>query len=133
MKAYGRDIKFLRTVSAECDIGDECPGGDIHNFNAALQDSNTRGQRHIMAVFISACNKGYELHEHFSNNEHEARWLSVDEVLALDDDTFIALFNEAFAVYTGQKPQMKTKPKGKKTAASKSSSTEPGTSTTDTN
>lgn len=96
MKIHGKEIGFLRTVKATCDIASLCPDKDIQRidelFNGDLPTSLETG-----AKIIHYLNEGFEMNKHFEDSSYEPQVLSVDEILYLDDTTFTQLMKEAMS------------------------------------
>lgn len=107
MKVNGREIKFLRTVSATCDIADMCKDGDIKNADT-LFDGKYQISQKTAAKFIAVLNKGYEDNKAFSDKGYEPNPISAEELLTLPEDIFNELFVESISAYTGDKPTVET-------------------------
>ncbi len=107
MKIHGREIEFRRTVDANCKI-DKITGGNWDEYFAKL-GGYTEGQM-FSARFIAALSEAAEDAKAYEVDGYIKRPLTVPESLTLDDETFAALFNEALAVWQGEKPTVKTKP-----------------------
>lgn len=90
----GREIKFLRTVKATSDISNLCPNKDIANIKELFNDSLS-SMTENQAKIISYLNEGYEMNKYFMDRSYKPSILSVDEIMYLDEDTFIALWKEA--------------------------------------
>lgn len=100
MEFHGREIKFRRTVLANCEIAELCPDGDIAKFETLLNGRYAVAQK-TAAAFLAAMSKGYEMEQHFNDPAYEMRPLTADEALLLDNDTFNELFMEALNVFAG--------------------------------
>lgn len=99
MELHGREIKFRRTVLANCEIAEKCPDGDINRFNELLQGSYAVAQK-AAAFFMTVLSKGYEMEQKFIDPAYIERPLTEAECLLLDNDDFNNLFAEALAVFT---------------------------------
>ena len=140
MKIHGREIYFKRTVQATCEVAGICPDEDIANIQQVFTGTTAKVAKNI-ATIICALNKGYELTKQYEEDGYEPKPLTMDEVFLLDEETFIALQNEAVAAWSGEKPTVEAQPKKQKGKGKKaegeeaegSSSTSPGTSTTEEN
>lgn len=103
----GREVKFLRTVKTACEMAKMCPDGDLANLDALFTGSvaniNENGAKliHLMA-------EGYEMNKHFDDPSYKPNPISVEEVLYLDDATYVALFNEMMEAFTGDKRTVET-------------------------
>lgn len=98
MEIHGREIKFRRTVLANCEIAEVCPDGDINKIDGLLHAKYATAQK-AAATIMSALSKGYEMEQKFNDPSYEMHPLTVDEVLLLDNDEFNALFVEALNVW----------------------------------
>ena len=120
MKVNGREIHFMRTVQATCDIADMCKDHNIENAATLFEGSYQDSQR-AAAQFLAIMSKGYEDNKSFQEPGYEPHPLRPDEAMSLPEDVFSDLFVEAVHVYGGEKPTIETQPvKGKKKAESKS-------------
>lgn len=99
MELHGREIKFRRTVLANCEIAEKCPDGDINRFNELLEGSYAVAQK-AAALFMAAMSKGYEMEQKFIDPAYIERPLTEAECLLLDNDDFNNLFAEAMAVFS---------------------------------
>lgn len=98
MVIHGREIKFRRTVLANCEIAELSPDGDINKFEKLLQGKYALAQRSA-AAFMAAMSKGYEMERQYEEPGYQMRPLTVEEALLLDNDAFNDLFAEALAVF----------------------------------
>lgn len=103
----GREVKFLRTVKTACELAKMCPGGDLANLDALftgnVAEINENGAKiiHLMA-------EGYEMNKHFDDPSYKPNPISAEEVMYLDDETYVALFNEMMEAFTGDKVTVET-------------------------
>lgn len=122
MEINGREVKFMRTVYAQCKIADICPEQDSSRM-AELFSGNYQQSQRQSAKFMAFLSEGYEQNRKFAEPGYTPRPLTEDEALSLFDEDFTALFNEAFAAWTGNKPTIETEqPKGKKKAGAETQS-----------
>lgn len=120
MIIFGREIHFLRTVQATCDIADMCKDHKIENAATLFEGSYQDSQR-AAAQFMAIMSKGYEDYKAFQEPGYDPHPLRPDEAMSLPDDIFSELFVEAIKEYGGEKPTIETQPvKGKKKAVNKS-------------
>lgn len=113
MLVKGREIKFLRTVGAACEIADICINGDIANIGK-LFEGTTKSRITNMAHIIHSLNEGYEEAKAFDEEGYVANPISVKELMLLDDDTFNALFVEATDAFYADKQTVEVEPEKKK-------------------
>ena len=109
MKVNGREIHFLRTVAANCNIADMCPDGDASKIDALFTGQYQKQQR-TCAEFIAVLSDGYEQNKKFAEPGYEPSPISADEALTLPDEDFSALFQEAFTAWRGEKTSIETEP-----------------------
>lgn len=123
MEINGRDVRFARTVRANCILSDFAPDHDIARFNEIWEKGSYSEQQKACAVFINALSEGYEYRQKDREPGHVPRPITVDEALNLEDDIFAQLFGEALSAFTdGGKVTVETEPMpGKKTASRKRS------------
>ena len=123
MEINGREVKFCRTVYANCKIADICENGDIKNVGK-LFDGGYRHSQTSAAKFIAFLNEGYEQKMKFAEPGYKPNPLSEEEVLSLDEIDFAQIFDEAVEAWTGEKPTIETAPvPGKKTKKTRAKST----------
>lgn len=121
MEVNGRDVRFCRTVAANCRIADLCKDGDISNIGTLLSGKYQDSQK-IAAKFIAIMSDGYEQKMKFADPGHEPDPISEEEAMTLEERQFSQLFDEAFKAWMGEKPTIETQPvkKTKKTKAEQS-------------
>ena len=131
MKVYGREVNFLRTVDATIKIADLCPEADMDNIGK-LFDGTYQVSQKTSAAFMVILSEGFENHKVFEEPDYQPRPLRIEEVLSLPTEEFNELFGEAIQAFSGEKPTVETEPvkKTKKAEEKRSSSTEPGSSST---
>ena len=113
MIVHGREIKFLRTVGAACEIADICPKGDMANIRK-LFEGTTKEKVTNMAHIIHFLNMGYEEAKAFEEEGYKPNVISVKELMLLDDDTFNTLFDEATGAFYADKQTVEVEPEKKK-------------------
>lgn len=118
MEFRGKEIKFMRTVQASCDIADMCPGGDARQIAKLLDGGTTSANVMNMAKIIHIMNKGYEDNHAYFEEGYESTPIPVEALLVMDDDDFMKLFGEAASAFYGEKPTIEAEPvKAKKNKA----------------
>ena len=98
MEIHGREINFLRTTLAACEIGDMCPDGDISKIGALFSGKSSVVTKNMAWIMVHL-NNGYEMSKHFEDTDYEMHPVSFDELMCLDHDVFTALFEEATEVH----------------------------------
>ena len=116
MLIKGREIKFLRTVGAACEIADICPNGDMANIGK-LFEGTTKNRITNMAQVIHFLNEGYEEAKAFDEEGYVPNPITVKELMVLDDDTFNELFVEATGAFYADKQTVEVEPEKKKEEA----------------
>ena len=116
MLIHGREIQFLRTVQAACDIADICPKGDMANI-AELFKGTTKTRVTNMANIIHFLSVGYEEAKAFEEEGYKPNPITVKELMALDEDTFNILFAEATEAFYSDKQTVEVEPEKKKEKA----------------
>lgn len=121
MLIHGREVNFLRTVKAACDIAKICPDENLANIGKVFSSKATPELTDSAVVFILAMNNGYEMSRKFEDSEYKANPLTKEELEVLPQETFDLLFAEAVNAFYGDKvtvevEEEKSKKKGKKAA-----------------
>lgn len=116
MLIHGREIHFLRTVQAACDIADICPKGDMANI-AELFKGTTKTRITNMANIIHFLSVGYEEAKAFEEEGYKPNPITVKELMALDEETFNILFTEATEAFYSDKQTVEVEPEKKKEKA----------------
>lgn len=101
MVVNGREIKFRRTVWANCEIADLSPDGKIERFGELLSSDSFATSMRTAAKFMAILSNGYEMSKAFEDPSYQMRPLSMEEALMLDDGTFADLMTEAGAAFAG--------------------------------
>ena len=94
MKIRNREVKFLRTVEATCEIASLCPDKDIERIDE-LFSGNLPTTLETGAKIIHYLNKGYEKNKSFDDPNYVPNPISLEEIMCLDDKTFTALMQSA--------------------------------------
>lgn len=113
MRVNGREINFLRTVSATIEVANMCKDGDIKNAES-LFDGNYQDSQISAAKFIAVLSTGYEDNKAFREPGYKKNPITEQEVLSLTDEQFNELFSEAIKAYAGEKETIETEPVKKK-------------------
>lgn len=113
MLVHGREIKFLRTVNAACEIADICPEQDMVNIGKLFEGSTSFKIKN-MANIIHFLNMGYEEAHAFEEEGYKPKVISVEEILSLDEDTFNLLFTEATEAFYADKQTVEVAEEKKK-------------------
>lgn len=100
MVINGREVRFLRSVLANCEIADASPGGDVGKFIATqlMNESYVVSQK-AAAVIMTALSRGYETAQKYKEPGYKQHPLTEEEVMSLEPKEFDALFEEAMAVF----------------------------------
>lgn len=96
MKINGRDVRFFRSVLANCKVSDAAPDGDITRFwnEQLLRGSYSVSQR-AAVVIMTALSEGYEIAQHAADPKYRPRPLTEEEAMSLRYPEFNALYKEA--------------------------------------
>lgn len=113
MIIHGREIQFLRTVQAACDIADLCPEGDMKHISK-LFEGTTKTRITNMAHIIHYLSEGYEEAKAFEEEGYKPNPITVKEAMLLDEETFNSLFVEATEAYYADKQTVEVEPEKKK-------------------
>lgn len=96
MNIGNKNYGFKLTIGASVQIAKLCPDGDLGMIAEAV--GNGYGQQaETLAKIITILSNGYAAAEAFEGRE--ANRLTLDDVLALDPQTFQAVTKEAFAAF----------------------------------
>lgn len=115
MVINGREIKFRRTVKANCLLAEHAPNKDIRRYPELWNTDNYADSQLAAAYWVFALNDGYENWLSFQDHDHVSNPLTVEEIMSLDEDTFAQLFMEAIEVYRADgKQTVQTQPKKSK-------------------
>lgn len=113
MIVHGREIKFLRTVNAACEIAELCPKQTLQNI-AKLFEGSDKYRITNMANIIHFLNEGYEEAKAFEEEGYTPKPITVKELLLLDEVTFNALFVEATDAFYADKQTVEVEEEKKK-------------------
>lgn len=96
MKIRGKEIQFLRTVKATCELAKLCPEENIERidelFNGTLPSTIETG-----AKIIHYLNEGFEMNKHFNDPTYQPQIISIDEIMYLSEGDYVQLMKEAMA------------------------------------
>lgn len=96
MKIRGKEIQFLRTVKATCELAKLCPEENIERidelFNGTLPSTIETG-----AKIIHYLNEGFEMNKHFNDPTYQPQIISIDEIMYLSEEDYVQLMKEAMA------------------------------------
>lgn len=101
MNVNGREVRFMRTVMANCEIAQICKNHDLAKFDELLTSGDTIVSVNAQATFIVAMAKGWEMHEKFENPDYVMNVVTSDELMMLDPEDFSNLFTEAINAFAG--------------------------------
>jgi len=123
MQVNGREIGFRRSVRATADLAEICPNKDITKLGE-LMNGGTGQQLATGAVLIHVLNDAYVRHERLEHPDADLKAITVDEIMDLDEETYMQLLAEAMLTFkVDGKTEVRTKPapsRGKKTQAAES-------------
>lgn len=117
MKVRGKEIKFLKSVQAICDITEICPDRDINRIAEIFSGSLDQTQKNC-AVLIHTLNKCYEMSKYYDEkalgNDYVPQYLSVEEILYLKQEDYQALLEEAMKAMNEENTTVKAEKSKKK-------------------
>lgn len=102
MKAFGRDINFLRTVWVNLEITKISPDHDPSRLGELFKGDALEGQETVIK-FIRILNEGYEKKKALEDPSYTVTPLTEDEMMNLTDAELETLFDEALEAYSGEK------------------------------
>lgn len=124
------EYKFERTVWADIQLANLCPGKDIKKIDALLTCNDTEKQFNAMMDIVLIMNEAYIRKASRIHPEEENKPLSRDILLDLDEDTFTNLTLIAMGKFKEDgEVTVLAEPKKEKAEETQSSSTHPGSST----
>lgn len=100
MIIHGREIGFLLTVGASCEIAEMCPNGDMKRLGELMNPDKLADVQKVNAQIIHIMNKGYEEAQEFEQEGYKANPITVREMMTLSPAQFNALAKEAFTAFT---------------------------------
>ncbi len=113
----GKEHGFLLTIGASAEISDLCPQGDLSRLGEVFSQSYAK-QIRTTAKLIAAMSRGYENQKHFEDPSYEPDALTVEEIMALDTNTFQELTHAVMEKFVAdQKPTVETEAKKKEVSA----------------
>lgn len=111
MLIHGREVKFLLTVGASCEIAEMCPQGDMKRLGELMNPEKLSDMQRVNAQIVCAMNRGYEAAREFEQPGYEARPITMHELMTLPPAVFNALVQEAFSTFTaGTKTTVEVEP-----------------------
>lgn len=114
MLVHGREVKFLKTVGAVCEIAEHCPGKDLKNITALWANTTDVDMANNFAIIICAMSKGYESAQKWEDPEYTPNPVTVEELMSIDYDTFMGLFREATVAFYGDEQTVEAEEPKKK-------------------
>lgn len=96
MKIRGKDVRFLRTVKATCEIASLCPNKEIERIGE-LFDGDLPTSLETGAKIIHFLNEGYEMNRHFDDPSYVPNVISVEEILYLNEKDYTRLMQSALS------------------------------------
>ena len=114
----GKERGFLLTIGASAEISELCPQGDLSRLGEVFNQTNYAKQIRVTAKLIAAMSRGFENQKHYEDPDYEPDPLTVDEILALDTNTFQELTHEVMQKFgADQKPTVEAEAKKKEASA----------------
>ena len=124
------DFCFERTVYANIKLSNLCPGKDITKLGEVLEDSDTEKQFNSMMDIVLICNEAYIRKYSRHEPEKEFKAITREELLDMDEDTFMKVVMTALGkVDEDGEVTVLAEPKKDEAEETKSSSMNPGSST----
>lgn len=114
MIVHGREVNFLKTVGAVCEIAEHCPGKDLKNITALWKDGTQVETANNFAIIIIAMNKGYEFAQKWEDPEYKPNPITIEELMDLDYNVFMGLFREATVAFYGDSQTVEAEESKKK-------------------
>lgn len=115
MKIHGREVRFKRTVEANCRVIETLAGGDQTRMSEIFSGEYSQSQTAV-AKFMEIMSGAYEDAIAYEDPDHEPNPLTKKEAMTLTEEEFNQAFNEAMEAWIGEKPTVETEAKkGKKT------------------
>ena len=124
------DFCFERTVYANIKLSKLCPGGDIAKLGEVLEDDDTEKQFNSMINIVLICNEAYIRKYKRIEPEKEYKSITREDLLDMDEDTFMNVVMIALGkVDEDGEGTVLAEPKKDEAEETKSSSMNPGSST----
>ena len=116
MEVNGRDVRFFRSVLANCEIADASPDGDANRLlKEQLTEGNYATSQRAAVVIIMAMSRGYETAQHVKDPAYKPRPITKEEAMSLTEPEFDALFAEAIQeFYNGGRRTVEPEPENEK-------------------
>ena len=113
----GKEHGFLLTIGASAEISDLCPQCVLSRLGEVFSQSYAK-QIRTTAKLIAAMSRGYENQKHFEDPSYEPDALTVEEIMALDTNTFQELTHAVMEKFVAdQKPTVEAEAKKKEVSA----------------
>lgn len=80
------NIKLMRTVNANMQLAELCPGHDMKRFSEIVNGDDTTKSFNTMINVILICNKAAEEFEQYKNPQYEMQLVTRDELLFLTEE-----------------------------------------------
>lgn len=124
------DYCFERTVYANIKLSKLCPGHDISKLGEVLEDPDTEKQFNSMMDIVLIMNEAYIRKYKRIEPEKEFKAISREELLDLDEDTFMNVVMIAMGKFEQDGDvSVIAEPKKEEAEETESSSMNPGSST----
>ena len=89
MEINGRDVRFFRSVLANCEIADASPDGDVNRLlKEQLTEGNYATSQRAAVVIIMAMSRGYETAQHVKDPAYKPRPITKEEAMSLTEPEF---------------------------------------------
>lgn len=98
MKVRGKEIQFLRTVKATCELAKLCPEENIERIDE-LFSGTFPNTIEVGAKIIHFLNEGYEMNKHFNDPSYQPQVISIDEIMYLSESDYVALMKDAMSSF----------------------------------
>ena len=115
MKVHGREVNFLKTVGAVCDIEEHCPEKNMKNISALFSAESYRDKVKAYAVIICALSRGYEDAKHFEDASYVPNPVTEEELFHISQEELMEMFTEATRIFYEMDQTVEVEePKGRK-------------------
>lgn len=118
----GREVGFRRTIGADVDLGEICPGGDLGRVGELFGENGEIAKNvNTLVKIMLILNKWHENTAKLNNPDYVSYPLTEVELLSLDEDTFYHLESEMMDAWARDTKQtVEAVPTGKKNGQRKS-------------
>lgn len=109
MIIHGREVKFLRSVEANCKILEISreQGKDV--ISEKLLGEDYINSQKTAAMLMEIMSEAAEKRSKYEDPAYIQNPMSADEALSLTDEEFSQAFHEMLNAYTGEKPTIELK------------------------